>query len=205
MILPEKSKLVDYFKEGLKNEILFNADYQRGLKQGSVVLKNYYDFYAKTWRKRGVPIACEFNFGFHDVHFNKIPITGRIDKIELMYSISQKIRIVDYKTSAGKSLNNILGKTKEKDFSLLYQAYFYKLLAECDPLFSWQLGEIVFDFISGQGFKQVTVPIEEKNYQEFRKQVTTVYQKIVNLKFSQESKSCQIKDRKCAYFNICHS
>ncbi len=98
-----------------------------------------------------------------------------------------------------------MGKTKEKDTSLLFQAYFYKLLTDSDPLFNWKVGEIIFDFISNQGFKQVTVPIERGDYQEFKELLTNTYQQIINLKFPKEIRSCKIKNRKCTYFNICHS
>ncbi|MFA6493271.1 MAG: UvrD-helicase domain-containing protein [Patescibacteria group bacterium] len=203
LILPTKIKLVDWFKEGLEDEIMPEKDYERALNTGSEVLKTYYDTYLEIWQKRGVPIATEFNFGFHDVHFDNVPITGRIDKIELIDSISNKVRIIDYKTSSPKSLNQMLGLTKEKDLSLFYQAYFYKLLTEVDPLFRWQVGEIVFDFISDHGFKQVSLPIEEKKYKEFKKLVQETYKNMIDLKFEKEFKNCKKRDRVCDYSHIC--
>lgn len=205
MILPKKSELLIWFKEGLTNEILSQPDFIRALNSGSNVLKKYYDTYADVWKKRGVPISCEFNFGFHNVHFGNVPITGRIDKIELIDSISNKVRIIDYKTSAPKSLNQMLGLTKEKDLSLFYQAYFYKLLTESDPLFNWQVAEIVFDFISDRGFKQVVLPIDEKQYQEFKNLVQKTYQDISKLNFPKELKNCRKHQRKCSYLRICQN
>ncbi|MCL5407479.1 MAG: UvrD-helicase domain-containing protein [Patescibacteria group bacterium] len=205
LIMPSKTKLIGWFKEGLKEEILIETDYKRALKQGSEVLKNYYDFYVQLWQERGVPLFLEFNFGFRNVHFGNIPITGRVDKIELIDSISNKVRLIDYKTSAPKSLNYLLGLTKEKNLSLFYQAYFYKLLAEVDSTFNWQVGEIVFDFISPQGFKQVVLPIEEKKYQEFKQLVQKIYQQITKLDFIPQQESCQKQGRICDYFNICQN
>lgn len=201
--LPPLSKLLDAFKDALNNEILPESDFFRAQKQGSEVLSKYYSAQRGVWQKKGMPIAAELNFNLHDVHFENIPITGRVDKVELMDSISKKVRIIDYKTSAPKSLNFILGKTKEQNTDLLYQAFFYKLLTECDPLFNWQVGEIVFDFISQSGFKQVAVPIEKNDYGDFKKLVKDAYQKIIKLDFPKEMRSCQKMNRTCSYLNIC--
>ncbi|KKQ72431.1 MAG: UvrD/REP helicase, partial [Berkelbacteria bacterium GW2011_GWB1_38_5] len=179
LVMPQKINLIGWFKEGLKDEILAKTDSDRALKQGSVVLKNYYDLYEQIWRKAGPPLFCEYNFGYN------------------------KVRLIDYKTSAPKSLNHILGLTKDKDLSLFYQAYFYRLLIDCDSTFNWQVGEIIFDFISPQGFKQVVLPIDEEKYKEFKLLVHETYQKITKLKFAKEFKSCAKRERNCDYQHIC--
>lgn len=201
--LPPKTYLLSEFKEGLNYEILSVEDLKRALKSGQKILSQYYDLKAEDWRKKGIPISAEYSFTSHDVHFGTIPITGIIDKIELIDSISNKVRIVDYKTSSPKSLNQIMGLTKEKDLSLFNQAYFYKLLADTDPLFRWQVGEIVFDFISGSGFEQVALKIDDRKYQEFKKLVEETYKKITHLDFPHEFKSCQKYNRTCDYQRIC--
>lgn len=205
LTLPNKAFLLLSFKEALTNEILSIDDLKTARSKGKNILSDYYDYYAKDWQKSGRPISCEYNFYSRNVYYDEIPITGVIDKIELMDSISNKVRIIDYKTSAPKSLNYLLGLTKQRDLSLFYQAYFYKLLSETDPLFNWQVGEIVFDFISDRGFKQVVLPIDDKKYQEFKILVKKTYHEIVKLKFPREPQSCKKRDRACDYYGICRS
>lgn len=202
-ILPNKNNLITWFNEGLEQEILDSNDYKRAITQGSSILKKYYDHYLAQWKKHGPPISCEFNFDYHNVHFNSIAITGRIDKIELMDSISRKVRIIDYKTTSAKSLNFLLGKTKEKNTTFLYQAYFYKLLSENDPLFNWKIGEIVFDFIADSGFKQMVIPIDNKEFEKFKILVQEIYQKIIKLEFTTNYAACINRNGKCDYLGVC--
>lgn len=214
--LPPKEDFINDFQEALKDEIFTDEDLARAKQRGTEILSKYYDFYTQEWRDAGVPLSCEYDFNRHDVHYNDIPVTGKIDRIDLIDKTSNTVRIVDYKTSAPKSLNHLLGLTKEKDTRLLYQAYFYKLLAETDPLFQWRVGDIEFDFISpekslsrvgveGIKFKRVALPIDAKQYAEFKKTVEQVYDKIVNLEFHLEEQACKTREGECAYFPICHA
>lgn len=205
--IPSKAEFIKDFKLAAEEEIFTKEDSERALSRGTEILSKYYDFYAEDWQKRGIPLSCEYDFSHHDVHFKDIPVTGKIDRIDLIDKISNKVRIVDYKTSSPKSINHLLGLTKEKDTRLLYQAYFYKLLAETDPLFTWKVGEIEFDFISPEknAFKRVSLPIDEKQYQEFKKVVEEVYDDICNQKFQLEEQACKKGTGICAYFKICHN
>lgn len=205
--IPSKEEFLNDFREALKEEIFTEPDKKRALEQGEEVLGHYYDTNFYSWKKGGIPISCELDFGKHNVFYNDIPITGKIDRLDLIDSISNKVRIVDYKTSKPKSQNQLLGLTKEKNENYLNQAYFYKLLAEVDPSFNWEIGEISFDFIApdkGQ-FKKVPLPIDLAKYKEFKAKVEEVYDKIVNLEFHLEEQACKKGGGKCAYFNICHS
>lgn len=214
--MPERDEFIADFEDALKEEIFTTEDRKRAESRGVEILSKYYDFYTKEWQKRGVPLSCEYDFSRHDVHFNDIPVTGKIDRIDLIDKISNRVRIVDYKTSAPKSLNFIMGQTKEADTKLLYQAYFYKLLAEADPLFQWKIGEIEFDFVHpvggtlrpkgvGAQFKRASLPIDQKKFNDFKKVVEKVYDKICELEFHLEEQACQKKEGKCQYFNICHN
>lgn len=208
--LPPKEEFIKDFKDALDEEIFTDEESKRAILQGVEILSKYYDFYAQNWEKRGVPISCELDFSRDNVFYNDVPITGKIDRIDLLDKNSNKVRIVDYKTSSPKSQNHLMGQTKEKDTKYLYQAYFYKLLADTDPLFRWEVGDIEFDFISpdktsGDKFKTVSLPVEENSYKEFQKTVQEVYDKIIELDFHLEDQACKKKDGKCQYFNICHN
>lgn len=213
--IPSKAEFIGDFKTALSEEIFTKEEEKRALEQGVINLSKYYDFYFKEWERRGAPVNCEYDFSRHHVHFNDIPITGKIDRIDLTNRISNQVKIVDYKTSAPKSLNYILGETKEQDTRLLYQAYFYKLLADTDPLFQWKVNSIEFDFLHPAGgttrpegvgiFKSISLPVDEKEFDKFKKVVEEVYDKIINLEFHLEDQACKKGAGICPYFKICHN
>jgi DNA helicase-2/ATP-dependent DNA helicase PcrA len=203
--LPPKHFLVGAYLEALKLEILSSDDLRRAESQGSKVLEKYYDFYKESFRKIGPPIHCEYNFRHHDVHFSQIPISGIIDKIELIDGISNRVKIVDYKTSAPKSLNQLLGQTKENRLDELYQAFFYKLLSENDPLFKWQITTVEFDFLHPKNnkFYKTAVPIDQREYQKFKELVIKTYGQIIKHDFPKNKKSCRKYNSRCEYFELC--
>ncbi len=205
--LPKKEELITFFEKALNAEILSEADYKRALSIGISTLKKYFYANKKSWKKSGPPLNVEYNFGSHNVHFGHIPITGKIDKIEMLDSIGNKVKITDYKTMQPLSLNQILGKTKAEDKDELYQTFFYKLLAENDPQFKWIVSEIEFDFLSpkDEKFIKVNVPIDEKQYREFKDLVKKTYTDISKLKFSptDDKSACEKYNKKCEYFELC--
>lgn len=204
--MPSKKYFLRMFIKGLDKEILSDRDIEQAVAQAKNYLSKYYDFYSDTWVK-SIPLALEYNFGFHNVHFETIPINGKIDKIELLDKSGKQVKIIDYKTSSPKSLNHLLGKTQEKDTSFLYQAYFYKLLAENDPLFEWQIKEVEFDFLTpvDDKFKKVIIPIDKNDYDKFKETVKEVYTKIQKLDFTPETKSCNHHSCECIYKNFCEN
>ena len=178
---------------------------KRALKGGIENIKKYYDFYKEEWLKNGPPLNCEYSFYYHKVRFENIPITGKIDKIEILDKIGNTVRIVDYKTSSPKSLNELMGLTKQKKLNELHQAYFYKLLAEQDPLFGWNVGEISFDFLTPEKdkFKRVNIQIETQKYLEFKDLVKETYKNIRKKDFALNQKSCKKYNFVCEYYNLC--
>ena len=205
--LPKKEDLINFYEKALDAEILSEADFKRAISIGDNHLKSYYDFNKTDWKKSGPPLNVEYNFGSHNVHFGHIPITGKIDKIEMLDSIGNKVKITDYKTKQPISLNQILGKTKSKETDELYQTFFYKLLAENDPQFKWTVSQIEFDFLSPKNgkFIKINVPIDEKQYADFKELVKKTYDDILKLKFDQTSdkSTCQKFNKKCDYFDLC--
>jgi hypothetical protein len=119
------------------------------------------------------------------------------------------VRIIDYKTSKPKTLNQLLGKTKNSDKDELYQAMFYRLLSEEDPQFPWKIKEIVFDFISEDSgiFKKIVLPIDEQEYKNFKEIVKETYDKIKKQEFDPilNDDVCKKYNRTCEYLNICQN
>lgn len=205
--LPKKEDFINDYKTVLDEEIFTDYNRKHALEQGIDTLEKYYDFYAHEWQGRGVPLSCELDFSRHDVHFNNIPITGKIDRVDLIDKIGNIVRIIDYKTSTPKSQNYLLGQTKEKNTDYLYQAYFYKLLADTDPLFQWTVGDIEFDFVAPDNnrFRKVSLPIDKNEFAKFKTIVEKTYDKIVALDFHLEEPACKKGDGQCPYYNICHN
>lgn len=205
--LPKKDDLIAFYDMALNAEILSEADFKRAISIGDNHLKSYYDSNKASWKKSGPPLNVEYNFGSHNVHFGHIPITGKIDKIEMLDSVGNKVKITDYKTKQSISLNQIMGKTKAEETSELYQTFFYKLLAENDPQFKWKVSEIEFDFLSPKNgkFVKINVPINDKQYQEFKELVKETYDDILKLKFSptEDKSTCQKFNKKCDFFDVC--
>jgi len=201
-ILPPKNKFIEYYQESLTEEILNQKDYDHLLKEGVKTLEQYYDYYLPSFRS---PMSLEYSFSPHQVHFKDIPITGKIDKIDILDLASHKVKVTDYKTSKPKSLNYLQGETKEGDTSYLYQAYFYKLLAEQDKLFNWNVAEIEFDFLNPEKdkFTRVSVPIDKEKYNIFKSLVTETYQRINALDFSHNKDACKKHNRDCPYKDFC--
>jgi len=202
--LPSKQDLLKFYKTGLNREILAPKDFDRALKQGQKNLSEYFDFYSSEWKKK-IPLAVEYSFNYHNVHFEDIPINGKIDKIELLEKGEKRVKIIDYKTGQPKSLNHLLGKTQEQDMSFLYQAFFYKLLAENDPLFTWTVSEVEFEFLTREHDKyfKVNLPIDQASYDNFKAELHRVYSEIFKLQFEPDRSICRKRHGQCNYLEIC--
>ncbi|MBU1499311.1 PD-(D/E)XK nuclease family protein, partial [Patescibacteria group bacterium] len=76
-----------------------------------------------------------------------MPLTGKIDRIDLIDKDAKTVRVVDYKTGSAKTRNQILGKTKEANLDYFRQLVFYKLLASLDKNFPLKVKETMLDFV----------------------------------------------------------
>lgn len=90
----------------LEREYLSHEERVRLKRRGIESLKGYYEHYKSEFR---APLKTEYKFSRRNIFFENIPLTGIIDKIELLseeYSassnpgslFSQDIMITDYKT-----------------------------------------------------------------------------------------------------------
>ncbi len=149
--LPSKSYLVSEYKKALENEILHENDFSRLLKKGKKVLDEYYKDNFKNFKK---PIFTEYPFGLRNIRLGNIPLTGKVDKIEWVDKDKKQVKVIDYKTGAPKSRNEIEGKTKYSDGDLLRQILFYKLLSQLDRNFNYKVVKGEFDFIEPKPHKK---------------------------------------------------
>ncbi|EKD48137.1 MAG: hypothetical protein ACD_65C00104G0001, partial [uncultured bacterium] len=121
--LPPKEFLLEQFEQGLRKEVLTKEDHKESLKKGTDILSEYYDHYKDTWP---IPLYNEFDFLSHKVVLDQtrseaerprnnknippsagtnipIPLTGKIDKIEMLDEQVGTVNVVDYKTGRAHS------------------------------------------------------------------------------------------------------
>ena len=146
------------FLRQLEREYLSAEERVRLKKRWEEWLRGYYDTYKWSFN---APLKTEYKFSRRNIFFNEIPLTGIIDKIELVseeYSentwagslFSQGIKITDYKTGSAKYIWEIkwIDRAGNKDESYERGRYgrqlmFYKLLFENDFELQKQYFEVV--------------------------------------------------------------
>lgn len=130
---PGIDQLLADFEKALKQEILPPDLREKLLKKGREGLGGWYAIHAG---KLEMPLELEYNFYPRNIVFEGVPLTGKIDKIELLPYGGNEVRLVDYKTGRAKSLNEVKGLTANGDGKYFRQLLFYKLLFELDPSLS---------------------------------------------------------------------
>jgi hypothetical protein len=103
--------MIETFDLLLDKQIVNEEEKQRLLKKGREWLTVYHDIFTAN---KNTTLATEYNFRSKNVVFEWVPITGKIDTIEKLNSISwpdsnswslfrESIAVIDYKTWAIKS------------------------------------------------------------------------------------------------------
>ena len=124
-----------------------------------------------------------------------VPITGKLDKIEIIDEDKKLVNVVDYKTG-----NSDQWYTKlKKDGNYVRQMIFYKLLCDNAKQFGYtmQSGEIDFVEESKKGFIKKKVEITEADTKNLSEKIQIVWKEIQELKFMDPENGCKKKD--CEY------
>lgn len=203
--VPTKEELLQWYREYLEKELLSDEDFQESRQEGERVLALYYDFYQDRFV---VPLYVERDYNRIPLYFEGIPLAGKIDKIEaeaVSGQSGQAARVVDYKTGRPRSLNEIKGLTKTGDKGYFYQLQFYKLLIELDRDINRNVLSGMLDFVypekDGRDFRQTEVEFTGEEFEEFKKILKAVYQKIQDLEFPKTTNLRICED--CRYRKIC--
>ncbi|OAV43814.1 ATP-dependent DNA helicase [Lewinella sp. 4G2] len=133
-VFPSKEELLYNFEASLSNRRgrFTPAAFSRRMEQGKAALSLYFDTYRATWTT-----DCETELRIVNAEVNGIPLTGMIDRVDVLSDAF--VRVVDYKTSASGSGSTQSGKlrgpTKSKPEGGAYwrQLAFYKLLYDARP------------------------------------------------------------------------
>lgn len=191
---PTKKQLLSFFEEALSREPLLKKERVELLARGREGLGGYFEKYTGMWNSQTIN-----ELKIHGVHITPdLHLTGAIDKIEILENKS--VVVVDYKTGAPKSRNEILGKTKAANGNYYRQLVFYRLLLSLyrDGLYRMAFGEIDFIQPDTRGtFHKERFEISDQDVTELREEILRVFKEIWNLEFW--DMGCREKDcRYCA-------
>jgi DNA helicase-2/ATP-dependent DNA helicase PcrA len=181
-------KLVADFERALRAEVLSHESREKLLKKGREGLAGWYAAHVGTF---GIPLELEYNFYPRNILFEGIPLTGKIDKIELVAPGSSGVRLVDYKTGRIKSLNEIKGLTANADGKYFKQLLFYKLLFELDtsmtPKYSPE--SLAIEFVEGKDgeYRSIEVDFSEEDFEALKAEIRDTWKKIHDPEFWRET------------------
>ncbi|MBI2464802.1 ATP-dependent helicase [Candidatus Shapirobacteria bacterium] len=181
-----KNNVVETFDRVIQREQLPEDDYHESLQKGHELLTNYLK---NNPLDPSISRLTEHNFRSSHVHFDNIPITGKIDLVNILDN--HHVEVVDFKTG------NPDGKYKELsvDGDYFRQLVFYKLLSELDQNFKYEVVKGTIDFVQKSKqrgtFIRREFDITEEHLATLKKQIKETYQKIISLEFNIIGERCR--------------
>lgn len=178
---PDKTFLEKYFIWLLNKEILSKDEFERLKEKWITWLNGWYD--SKIEFK--LPLELEYNFRSKNIVFDWIPLTGKIDKIELFKD--DEVILVDYKTGKAKSLNDIKWLTQNWNDKYFRQLLFYKIMFSLDNSLSskYKINSLAIEFVEWKESKYpfVNVEFNEEDLEKVENEIKEVRSKINDLNF----------------------
>ncbi len=160
---PDLDFLLQAFELALSREVLTASDFADRLQHGRQILTSYYQARLSSALPPVFDVERSFG-GSRRIYLGDIPLSGKIDRLDLIDAQRGWLRVCDYKTGKPKTRGGIeaTSKTYWKDFSARElalpetirgpykrQLVFYQLLMELDRSINpnWQVQQAVFEFI----------------------------------------------------------
>ena len=171
--LPSLEQLLASFREHISRQWLSGAEREECVLHGTELLKNYHEKCAQTLSS---DVLLEFNFSSHHVKINNIPVTGKVDKIEL--GPDKKAILVDYKTGRPKSI--------KKDDRYWRQLVFYDLMARHAKNLDFQIEKCVLEFLTPDAkgnLMRKEVAITEEDRAQVIQELKDCHEQLQNLNF----------------------
>ena len=202
-LVPLERVTAVYLKE-LHKELIHHLDLETWEKRGIDSLTAYY---AAQQNAVSETLYTERKFGsmFGNISImdgeHEVMLSGRLDRIDLVDAKQRTVRLVDYKTGAAKSYNEIEAATQtafkelsEREQQLpesirgpyKRQLIFYTLLAELDPSFRYSVAETVFEFVEPTATGSMvtrSITVTQEEVALLKELVITVMREIRNLEF----------------------
>lgn len=184
--------VADAYEKYLGREALSDVDYKDVLQRGKTALMGY-------WESRpALPIRdvlLEHNFRPYNVRVAGVPITGTLDKIEIISRQDKTVNVVDYKTGRADNWRDKLRRGGD----YVRQMVFYQLLCDNASGFGYTMVSGEFDFIEsykGEYIKK-QVAVSNKDTKELTETIVRVWEEIQQLQFLDPEKGCGKRD--CEY------
>ena len=178
--------LYKVFRNVLENEFLTKSDYQSLLPQGQSLLKDY----LKNHPDLTGDYKVEENFSSHNIHLDDIPLTGKIDKIEILSTktgTKSDIVVTDFKTGKPDyAASKIAPRFDSKAGSYFRQILFYKLLLDLSPRFNYHLKKAAVEYVEpdkNSQFVEKVIDIKDEDMATLKVLIKDTYASILDLKF----------------------
>lgn len=193
--LPEKQFLLDKFNSLLSREVVTPEEKEKLSEKWKEGLEGYYDSIKDNYKE---PVALEYSFRRKNIFYKDIPLTGTIDKIELVADeVIPKVNLIDYKTGKTKSLWEVKGldrygnKKEGGEYGKYYrQLLFYKLMCEQDQEFvnNYEIASLALDFVEGRDdkYKLLSVDYSQEDYEIFKEELESAWKQIKDVNFWRE-------------------
>nr|HPO05632.1 PD-(D/E)XK nuclease family protein [Candidatus Gracilibacteria bacterium] len=180
-------KLNNFFIHEMKKlENHFRPEqFQKRIEYGQKILTAYYEKYHTEFHQN-----IELEFPNYRGSLGEIPLSGKIDKIEILEN--NKIRVVDYKTGSYKPKNMYRPKGEDLGGDYWRQLVFYKILLEQKPQYAGKDLVGMIDYIepfNGE-FKRDLLEITLPDIMALEEQIRQTYAKIQNADFSGACHDC---------------
>ncbi|MDD2516150.1 MAG: ATP-dependent DNA helicase [Candidatus Gracilibacteria bacterium] len=188
--IPTKKYIENVFLTLLSKQILTPEQEEKLKQKGTEGLDGWYENFGN---KANIPLELEYNFYPKNVFFENIPITGKVDKVELIEEGTfgkNLVKLIDYKTGRTKSLNEIKGNTAKEEKNYLRQILFYKLLAENCSEFNkkYEISELCLEFVEGKDgkYSSIIVDYSEEELENLKQEIRVSREKINDMEFWRE-------------------
>lgn len=183
--VPSLEDLLQAFTDALNKEILSKTEYIDFHRTGTEVLTKYYETHLRSVTPT---VAVEYSFAPHHVVLpspdGDIPLTGILDKLELVDPQNNEVRVIDYKTGRARSRNEIEGKTAAADEDYKRQLIFYQMLSEQDPQFPYKVVDTGLAFVDDGGrFPIERFQITKEEVGDMKELIRQVYKQMLALEF----------------------
>lgn len=185
-VFPSKEELLVYFDNSLFREsaAFTPIQYERRKEQGTTMLSEYYDRYIHTFSTN-----VEVELKVTRYMLDGIPVTGKIDKIEID---TDGCTVIDYKTGDPdhSAAAMVAGPNEKEPLGGDYwrQMVFYKIILEHYPDKAYHVKTGIFDYIEkgrkSNEYKRLVVPVYSKDEEIVREQLKDSYLRIMNHDFN---------------------
>lgn len=206
-ILMSLDEIKKIFIDEIKKYDLTPEEYERLLERWNEWLTWYYEIFKQNNREL---IATEYNFRSKNIIFEWVPLTWKIDKIEICNSSSnienqnkewqwslftENVALVDYKTWSVKAIWMIkwtdrYGEKKPWEWAYFRQLLFYKLMFENNSELNskYNMWELALDFVEGKNkqYKYTAIDYTFEEYEDFKSELKDARGKIVDIEFWKE-------------------